>query len=79
MKEEYLFEVGNDQPVAAVVEYNSCKSLIFKHQEQARQAEVDTETDQLVIPVDINKVIQLDSQVINFGKFVSGKILGSTL
>ena len=40
---------------------------------------MDTETDQLVIPVDINKVIQLDSQVINFGKFVSGKILGSTL
>jgi hypothetical protein len=49
------------------------------HREQARQIEVETHAEQLVIPVDINKVIQLDSQVINFGKFVSGKILGSTL
>jgi len=29
--------------------------------------------------VDINEVIGVDSQVINFGKFISGKILGSTL
>ena len=29
--------------------------------------------------MDINKVISVDSQVINFGKFISGKILGSTL
>ena len=40
---------------------------------------MDTESEQMVLLVDINKVIQLDSQVINFGKFVSGKILGSTL
>jgi hypothetical protein len=31
------------------------------------------------VPVDINEVIGVDSQVINFGKFISGKILGSTL
>ncbi len=30
-------------------------------------------------PVDIKKVIGVDSQVINFGTFVCGKILGSTL
>lgn len=28
---------------------------------------------------DISKIIKLDSSVINFGKFVSGKMLGSTL
>lgn len=32
-----------------------------------------------MIPVDINSVIQVDQQVVNFGKFISGKILGSTL
>ena len=31
------------------------------------------------VPIDINEVIGVDSQVINFGKFISGKILGSTL
>jgi hypothetical protein len=30
-------------------------------------------------PLDINKIIKLDSQVINFGKFLAGKMLGSTL
>ena len=33
----------------------------------------------MTVPVDINSFIAVDSQVINFGKFVSGKILGSTL
>ncbi len=29
--------------------------------------------------MDITKVLQLDSQVINYGQFVAGKVLGSTL
>ena len=29
--------------------------------------------------IDISKMVQLDSQVINFGEYICGKILGSTL
>ena len=30
-------------------------------------------------PVDITKVMTVDSQVINYGKFICGKMLGSTI
>ena len=44
------------------------KSLFKSHKPQLQDTEVD-----------ITKVLTVDSQVINFGKFISGKILGSTL
>lgn len=31
------------------------------------------------IPVDISSVLKLDAQTMNFGNFISGKMLGSTL
>jgi len=38
-----------------------------------------TETQLQKQAVDINTLIQLDSNVINYGQFICGKILGSTL
>lgn len=45
---------------------------ILKNQRQLAKAEEPVETD-------VTKVIAVDSQVINYGKFICGKILGSTL
>jgi hypothetical protein len=31
------------------------------------------------VETDVTKIVTVDSQVINYGKFICGKILGSTL
>lgn len=45
---------------------------IFKNQRQLSKTQEPVETD-------VTKVIAVDSQVINYGRFICGKILGSTL
>jgi hypothetical protein len=57
--------------------------LTFEQQKSLLKSSISSLTRQASAPVpeplDINKLIKLDSQLINFGKFVSGKMLGSTL
>lgn len=55
--EEILEE---DSPFAQLQDTQE-KTLLQMHREQARQSDAETHAEQLVIPVDINKVIQLDS------------------
>ena len=38
-----------------------------------------TETQELAKVIDINEILEVDSNVINYGQFICGKILGSTL
>lgn len=40
---------------------------------------VQTETQEEKNVVDINEILDIDSNVINYGQFICGKILGSTL
>ncbi|MFS8159764.1 MAG: hypothetical protein ACMG6E_06045 [Candidatus Roizmanbacteria bacterium] len=51
----------------------SCKPILKQHKSYQKE-KVAEEVNE-----DITKVIQVDSQVINYGKFICGKMLGSTL
>lgn len=53
------------------------KSLLTSKEDH--QEPVQTETQQEQNVVDINEILDIDSNVINYGQFICGKILGSTL
>jgi hypothetical protein len=52
---------------------------ILGNQTEYQDTENITETQELSKVVDINSVLDVDSNVINYGQFICGKILGSTL
>lgn len=53
------------------------KSLLQATHDHQEQVQTETQEEQNVI--DINDVLDIDSNVINYGQFICGKILGSTL
>lgn len=68
-------ENSNEQDT--VVAEEKPKSLLTS--KGGHQDIVQTETQEEQNLVDINEVLDIDSNVINYGQFICGKILGSTL
>ena len=53
------------------------KSLLTSKSDNKEIVQTETQEEQNV--VDINEILDIDSNVINYGQFICGKILGSTL
>lgn len=70
-----LSQNNNEQDT--VEKEDTPKSLLTSKLDHQEPVQTETQEEQNV--VDINEILDIDSNVINYGQFICGKILGSTL
>lgn len=67
----------NNNEQDTVINDEKPKSLLTSKDDHQEVVQTETQEEQNV--VDINDILDIDSNVINYGQFICGKILGSTL
>ena len=68
-------ETNNEHDTVVAAEQP--KSLLTSKDDHQEIVQTETQEEQNV--TDINEILDIDSNVINYGQFICGKILGSTL
>lgn len=68
---------NNNEQEDTVEKEETLKSLLTSKEDHQEPVQTESQEEQNV--VDINEVLDIDSNVINYGQFICGKILGSTL
>lgn len=70
---------GMEAKFAQEIKFGSSESKSILGSQHALQEKAMTQTQIEEKPIDINEILDVDSNVINYGQFICGKILGSTL
>lgn len=69
----------NDDPADDIVALNPEEPTTLLQSKENYQEALQTQTQEEQRGIDITEILDVDSNVINYGQFVCGKILGSTL